>query len=131
MKRRTAHQRAKFLNPPAPPKPSLPLNGEDLITLDEASHRYPSHHGTGKRMHRNTLKRRILKGVKHPVTGAIVKMEATREGRRLLTSWEAVARWEQAMNSPGPGPTSPPQVAAAKLRRPGFDAGKALEAMGA
>jgi len=71
--------------------PTLPLNGEPLISLSDAASRYPAGRGKG-RLHPATLTRWIIAGSKS-LGGDTVKLEAVRCGQRWCTSEAALSRF--------------------------------------
>ena len=104
-----------------------PLNGEPLISLNQAVRFLPGYRGAD-RLHPATLTRWILSGVKAP-SGQRVKLEAVRYGHRWLTSEAALARFATALTpshdasdpstpvrSPANGRSNSERAAAALIR---------------
>ena len=74
------------------------LLSEDLLTLAAACRLYPGARGA-KSKHPKTIIRYIRKGCRAD-NGTLVKLEAIRDGGRLLTSREALIRFHELLSVP-------------------------------
>lgn len=103
---------------------------EQLISIAEASRKFPNHRGVGT-IRTTTIWRWINRGIRLP-DGSILKLEALRVAGRWLTSTEAVTRFIERQNpslvtsEPAkPSPKKPKRSSRAEA------AAKRLEQMGA
>jgi hypothetical protein len=102
---------------------------EQLISIAEASRRFPNHRGVGT-IRTTTVWRWISRGVRLS-DGTVLKLEAVRVAGRWLTSHEAVTRFVERQN-PSLAQVQP-EVKAKKSRpsKRAEEAGRRLAALGA